>query len=232
MATGLPTPLAWWGHQLPPGLLRLGVALTLVLEIPAAFLILAPARPLRLAAAASQAALQLLIAATGNYTFFNALTLALCLPLVDDAAWAAVLGGAASGAASEAAVLGCAAGGASWARAEEGGGGRRGRSAEGGGFGLLSPRRLDREGVFGRGRAACAAFESTRAGCLALVGGVAAALGLWCARHFSLGDDPAPARGTIHSRTPTVMQHEHEFQHFTKNIMRRYAPRELIVGVL
>ena len=50
------------------------------------FLIFAPRRA-RFAAAAIIASHQLLIAATGNYGFFNALTLALCVLLLDDGVW-------------------------------------------------------------------------------------------------------------------------------------------------
>ena len=43
----IPTPLAWWFHSLPPLFLRWGVAATLVVEIPATFLLILPNRPLR-----------------------------------------------------------------------------------------------------------------------------------------------------------------------------------------
>src|SRR5258708_22314219 len=45
----------------------------------------------RLLACAGIVFLQLLICATGNYTFFNLLTIALALLLVDDALWARLL---------------------------------------------------------------------------------------------------------------------------------------------
>ena len=77
----IPTPLAWWGAQLPPLFLRLGVAATLVLEIPAPLLLLAPWASVRRLGATLQFLLQVLIAATGNYGFFNALTAALCIPV-------------------------------------------------------------------------------------------------------------------------------------------------------
>ena len=54
-------------------------------------------RPLRLGANAAIALLQLGIAATGNYGFFNALTLVLCVPLLDDAALARLRLGRAAG---------------------------------------------------------------------------------------------------------------------------------------
>ena len=53
------------------------------IEIGAPLLIFAPRR-IRFLGAALLAGLQLLILLTGNYTFFNWLTLALCLTLLDD----------------------------------------------------------------------------------------------------------------------------------------------------
>src|SRR5688500_17043358 len=38
----IPTPLAWYAHQLPPVIQQLSVALTLWIEIVAAFLIILP----------------------------------------------------------------------------------------------------------------------------------------------------------------------------------------------
>jgi hypothetical protein len=50
------------------------------------FLLFAPRR-IRFAAAGTLGALQVLILATGNYAFFNWLTLALCLMALDDGVW-------------------------------------------------------------------------------------------------------------------------------------------------
>ncbi|KAL3801034.1 hypothetical protein HJC23_002327 [Cyclotella cryptica] len=74
----LPGPLAWHAHQLHPLLLRLGVAATFVIEIPAAFLLIFPLKTVRKVGAWLQILLQVLIIATGNYNFFNLLTIALC----------------------------------------------------------------------------------------------------------------------------------------------------------
>ena len=63
---------------------------TYLLEIGVPFLIFGP-RPARLAACAGMILMQLLIFGTGNYNFFNLLTMALALLLVDDAVWASVL---------------------------------------------------------------------------------------------------------------------------------------------
>ena len=56
---------------------------TLVVEIWAAPLILAPTRALRLSAVALNVGLMAVIALTGNYNFFNLLTAVLMIPLVD-----------------------------------------------------------------------------------------------------------------------------------------------------
>ena len=68
--------------------MKLAVAATLLIELPAPFLLLAPFRAARLAGAALQAALQALIVFSGNYNFFNLLTGCLALTLLDDdVAW-------------------------------------------------------------------------------------------------------------------------------------------------
>jgi predicted DCC family thiol-disulfide oxidoreductase YuxK len=79
----LPTVLAWYAHRLPPWLDETACAILFAIELAAPFLVWAPRRP-RMLAAALLALLQLLILLTGNYTFFNWLTLALCLLLLDD----------------------------------------------------------------------------------------------------------------------------------------------------
>ena len=81
----LPTPLAWYAAQLPAWLLIGGTAATLVVELGCVFLIFLPRR-LRAAAACCVLLLQSLILLTGNYNFFNLLTMAMCIFLFDDAA--------------------------------------------------------------------------------------------------------------------------------------------------
>jgi len=81
----LPTPLAWYASQLPPWLLIGGTAATLVIELGSVFLIFLPRR-LRAAAAFGVLLLQSLIVLTGNYNFFNLLTMLMCVFLFDDAA--------------------------------------------------------------------------------------------------------------------------------------------------
>jgi predicted DCC family thiol-disulfide oxidoreductase YuxK len=81
----LPTPLAWYAAQLPARLLAGGTAATLSVELGAVFLIFLPRRP-RALAACCVLLLQSLIVLTGNYNFFNLLTMLLCIFLFDDAA--------------------------------------------------------------------------------------------------------------------------------------------------
>ena len=74
----LPTPLAWFMNQLPLGAQKASTAFTFVAELLVPLLFFAP-RPVRRIAAWITIAFQLLILTTGNYTFFNWLTIALCL---------------------------------------------------------------------------------------------------------------------------------------------------------
>ncbi len=82
----LPTPPAWYAQQLPAWWQWLSVKVMFFIELILPFFLFAPRR-LRLLAAGGMAFLQVLIALTGNYSFFNLLTLALCLLAVDDAVW-------------------------------------------------------------------------------------------------------------------------------------------------
>jgi predicted DCC family thiol-disulfide oxidoreductase YuxK len=79
----LPTPLAWYAAQLPTWFQRISVVGVFVLELGVPFLIFTPRR-LRQLGAAIIAGFQLLIALTGNYCFFNLLTIILCVLLLDD----------------------------------------------------------------------------------------------------------------------------------------------------
>uniref|UniRef100_A0A1A7XG43 Lipase maturation factor n=1 Tax=Iconisemion striatum TaxID=60296 RepID=A0A1A7XG43_9TELE len=80
----IPTPLAWFAHQLPVWWQKLSVVGALVIEIPVPLLFFSPLRRLRLGAFYMQVLLQVLIVLSGNYNFFNLLTLILCLSLLDD----------------------------------------------------------------------------------------------------------------------------------------------------
>jgi len=78
----LPTIIGWWAHQCPDWFKQLSTIFVLVLETLVALLIWAPRR-LRHFACGLFVSLQILIALTGNYCFFNLLTVALCLLLLD-----------------------------------------------------------------------------------------------------------------------------------------------------
>jgi len=84
----LPTWTSWYVHQLPGWLQGLSVLLTFAAELVVPLGIFGPRR-WRLVAAGGIVGLQLLIAATGNYGFFNLLTVALCVPLLDDSCFPA-----------------------------------------------------------------------------------------------------------------------------------------------
>jgi predicted DCC family thiol-disulfide oxidoreductase YuxK len=80
----LPTIFAWLADKQPEWFKKLSVAACLVIEIVVPFFIWAPRR-IRLMAAALMIGLQIAIAVTGNYCFFNLLTVVLCLLLIEDA---------------------------------------------------------------------------------------------------------------------------------------------------
>jgi hypothetical protein len=86
----LPTVGGWYAHHLPVRLQQASVAGVLALETAAPFLAFAPRRPRQLAFWGF-AGLQGAIMATGNYGFFNVLSLVLGVWLLDDAALARVL---------------------------------------------------------------------------------------------------------------------------------------------
>ena len=79
----LPTPLAWYMHLAPDWFQKFSVAGVFATELLLPFLIFAPRR-LKQFAGLGIVAFQCLILLTGNYTFFNLLTIALCLFLFDD----------------------------------------------------------------------------------------------------------------------------------------------------
>ncbi len=79
----LPTPLAWFFAQAPLAFQKLSTLFVLFTELIVPFGFFGP-RWVKLICAIATATLQLLILLTGNYTFFNFLTIALCLLLVDD----------------------------------------------------------------------------------------------------------------------------------------------------
>jgi len=79
----LPTWIGWQAQQLPLWFQKFSCAGMFAIELGAPLLIFAPRR-LRFCGGGAIALLQVLILLTGNYTFFNWLTLALCLLLLDD----------------------------------------------------------------------------------------------------------------------------------------------------
>lgn len=79
----LPTPLAWIGNQLPMWFQQFSCGFVFFEELIVPFLVFAPRR-LRLAGAGLMLFLQFMIAATGNYAFFNLLTVILIILLLDD----------------------------------------------------------------------------------------------------------------------------------------------------
>jgi predicted DCC family thiol-disulfide oxidoreductase YuxK len=81
----LPTWIGWYTHQLPLWTQRTSTAIMFGIELVLPFFIFGPRR-LRLFAGVIFVAFQTLILLTGNYCFFNLLTIVLCLALMDDAA--------------------------------------------------------------------------------------------------------------------------------------------------
>ncbi len=86
----LPTPLAWYAAQLPPGVLKLATGGTFFVELILPFLIFCPRR-LRFFSAFGILLLQSCILLTGNYNWFNLQTMLMCLTLFDDAALRRIL---------------------------------------------------------------------------------------------------------------------------------------------
>jgi predicted DCC family thiol-disulfide oxidoreductase YuxK len=86
----LPTWTAWYANLAPTWFQAFSVLLVLFIEIlvPVFFF---SRRSRRLFACALAVLLQILIGATGNYGFFNLLTIVQCITLIDDAAWERVL---------------------------------------------------------------------------------------------------------------------------------------------
>src|SRR5437667_806300 len=89
----LPTVFGWWADKSPEWFKHFSVAFCLVVESIIPFFRPVPRR-LRPMAAVTMSFLQLVIALTGNYCFFNLLTIALCLLLIDDAVVASLCRGA------------------------------------------------------------------------------------------------------------------------------------------
>jgi lipase maturation factor 1 len=82
----LPTPVAWFAQQLPGWWQVMSARVMFFVELVLPFFLFGPRRP-RLVAVGGIATLQVLIALSGNYGFFNLLTLTLCLLAIDDTVW-------------------------------------------------------------------------------------------------------------------------------------------------
>jgi len=82
----LPLWTAWYAHHAPRWLLQVATVIMFAIELVAPFFIIAPRR-WRHGGAWALIALQVVILLTGNYAFFNVLTLALCALLLEDTAW-------------------------------------------------------------------------------------------------------------------------------------------------
>lgn len=79
----LPTWVGWWMHQLPLGFHRATSALTFVVELVLPLCIWAP-RPVRRLAFVGMLGFQVFVGLTANYGFFNYLSAALSLWVLDD----------------------------------------------------------------------------------------------------------------------------------------------------
>jgi len=86
----LPTPLAWYVHQWPILFHKISTFGALTIEIIAPLMLFFPRR-IRMIGASLIIALQLIIIITGNYTFFNLLTIALALLMFDSAFYTKIL---------------------------------------------------------------------------------------------------------------------------------------------
>jgi predicted DCC family thiol-disulfide oxidoreductase YuxK len=89
----LPTVLAWYAAQAPLWLLKFSTGSVFFIEGIVPFLIFGPRR-MKQFAAVMIVLLQVLIFLTGNYTFFNLLTISLCILLIDDRFWGRLSRGA------------------------------------------------------------------------------------------------------------------------------------------
>ncbi len=82
----LPTWIGWYVHQLPHAFQEFSVACVFIIQLGVVFMIFGPRR-IRYTGCAVLVFHECLIFLTGNYCFFNLLTIALCLLLLDDSVW-------------------------------------------------------------------------------------------------------------------------------------------------
>ena len=86
----LPTALSHYAHHFGPRVGAVCCAVMFAIELGAPFLLFGPRRA-RIAGALAITSLMIAIAATGNYGFFNLLTVVLCVSVLDDRAIGRVL---------------------------------------------------------------------------------------------------------------------------------------------
>ena len=86
----LPTWTSWYMYQLPQSFQKLSTLFALACELLAPFLLFGRRR-FRLIGCLAIVLLQVLIMGTGNYTFFNLLTIALCALIPDHRFWNSML---------------------------------------------------------------------------------------------------------------------------------------------
>ncbi|MGI9534817.1 MAG: lipase maturation factor family protein [Thermodesulfobacteriota bacterium] len=79
----LPNPVAWYIHQLPEFFHKISVAIILFIETIVPLFFFAP-RILRHTAGVLTIIMQIIIMITGNYTYFNILSITICLLLFDN----------------------------------------------------------------------------------------------------------------------------------------------------
>ncbi len=79
----IPNEISWWLHQLPPLILQFGVLWNHFIELVVPFFIFG-SRPLRILAAKLMISFQVFLIISGNLSFLNWLTIAVCIPLLDD----------------------------------------------------------------------------------------------------------------------------------------------------
>ena len=80
----IPTSISWFAHHLPEWFQKLSVVSTYYIEGIVPYFFFLPLRSLKLFGCFCQVFFQLCIIATGNYNFFNILTIVLCFSLLDD----------------------------------------------------------------------------------------------------------------------------------------------------
>ena len=78
----IPGPFSIWFHQLPDSMLTFACAFTFYLELLVPFALLIPSKSLRHMAAIQLIGLQILFMLSGNFAFFNLLSIVIMIPLL------------------------------------------------------------------------------------------------------------------------------------------------------